>query len=194
MKHLIVSLLAAIIIAPVVYGQEDEIRSHEFAVSFNLYDFKTAELIRTTSLNAVIRDKQFGDEKSPGIGLHYFKGIKKHIDFAASLNASYLSQTLPDNPDPTDRYMFQLEGTAHFKLVTDKYWFQPYLIGGFGAQKYYIYYGAYMPLGLGLNVNFFDEGRLFVNTTYRVPITTGTVNYHFMYAFGIAGRISKKKE
>ena len=194
MKHLIVSLLASIIIAPVVYGQDDEIRSHEFAVSFNLYDFKTAELIRTTSLNAVIRDKQFGDEKSPGIGLHYFKGIKKHIDFAASLNASYLSQTLPDNPDPTDRYMFQLEGTAHFKLVTDKYWIQPYLIGGFGAQKYYIYYGAYMPLGLGLNVNFFDEGRLFVNTTYRVPITTGTVNYHFMYAFGIAGRISKKKE
>ena len=194
MKHLIVSLLAAIIIAPIVYGQEDEIRSHEFAVSFNLYDFKTAELIRTTSLNAVIRDKQFGDEMSSGIGLHYFKGLKKHIDFAASLNASYLSQNLPDNPDPTDRYMFQLEGTAHFKLVTDKYWLQPYLIGGFGAQKYYIYYGAYMPLGLGLNVNFFDEGRLFINSTYRVPITTGTVNYHFMYAFGIAGRITKKKE
>ena len=194
MKHLIVSLLASIIIAPVVYGQEDEIRSHEFAISFNLYDFKTAELIRTTSLNAVIRDKQFGDEMSSGIGLHYFKGLKKHIDFAASLNASYLSQNLPDNPDPTDRYMFQLEGTAHFKLVTDKYWLQPYLIGGFGAQKYYIYYGAYMPLGLGLNVNFFDEGRLFINSTYRVPITTGTVNYHFMYAFGIAGRITKKKE
>ena len=194
MKHLIVSLLALIIIAPVVYGQEDEIRSHELGISFNLYDFKTAELIRTTSLNAVIRDKQFGDEMSSGIGLHYFKGLKKHIDFAASLNASYLSQNLPDNPDPTDRYMFQLEGTAHFKLVTDKYWFQPYLIGGFGAQKYYIYYGAYMPLGLGLNVNFFDEGRLFINSTYRVPITTGTVNYHFMYAFGIAGRITKKKE
>ena len=50
MKHLIVSLLAAIIIAPVVYGQEDEeIRSHEIGVSFNLVDFKTAQLIRTTS-------------------------------------------------------------------------------------------------------------------------------------------------
>jgi OmpA-OmpF porin, OOP family len=194
MKHLIVSLLAAIIIAPVVYGQEDEIRSHEIGVSFNLYDFKTAELIRTTSLNAVIRDKQFGDEKSPGIGLHYFKGLKKHIDFAGSFNASYLNQNIPDNPDPTDRYMFQLEAAAHFKLVTDKYWFQPYLIGGFGAQKYYIYYGAYMPLGVGLNINFFNEGRLFINSTYRVPITTGTTNYHFMHAFGIAGRLTKKKE
>ena len=194
MKHLIVSLLAAIIIAPVIYGQEDEIRPHELGVSFDLFDFKTAELIRTTSLNAVIRDKKFGDEKSPGIGLHYFKGLKKRIDFGASLNAANLNQPLPGKTDPSDRFMFQLEAAAHFKLVTDKYWLQPYLIGGFGAQKYYIYYGAYMPLGLGLNVNFFDEGRLFINTTYRVPITTGTVNYHFMYAFGIAGRLSKKKE
>src|SRR4029078_3141637 len=114
MKHLIVSLLASIIIAPVVHGQDDEIRTHEFAISFNLYDFKTAELIRTTSLNAVIRDKQFGDEKSPGIGLHYFKGLKKHIDFAASLNAAYLNQPLPNKVDASDRYMFQLEGTAKF--------------------------------------------------------------------------------
>jgi hypothetical protein len=194
MKHLIVSLLALIIIAPVVYGQDDEIRSHEIGVSFNLFDFKTAELIRTTSLNAVIRDKTFGDEKSPGIGLHYFKGLKKHIDFGASLNASFLNQPLPGKTDPTDRYMFQLEATAQFKMVSDNYWFQPFLIGGIGAQKYYVYYGAYMPLGVGLNINFFHEGRLFINSTYRVPITTGTVSYHFMHAFGIAGRITKKKE
>ena len=194
MKHLIVSLLAAIIIAPIVYGQEDEIRPHEIGVSFNLFDFKTAELIRTTSLNAVIRDKKFGDEKSPGIGLHYFKGLKKRIDFGASLNAANLNQPLPGKTDASDRFMFQLEAAAHFKLVTDKYWLQPYLIGGFGAQKYYVYYGAYMPLGIGLNINFFNEGRLFINSTYRVPITTGTVNYHFMHAIGITGRISKKKE
>ena len=89
---------------------------------------------------------------------------------------------------------FSWKAAAHFKMVTDKYWFQPYLIGGFGVQKYYVYYGAYIPLGVGLNINFFNEGRLFFNSTYRVPITTGTANYHFMHAFGIAGRITKKKE
>src|SRR6187399_186449 len=112
MKHLIVSLLTAIIIAPVVYGQDDEIRSHEIGVSYNLFDYKTAELIRTTSLNAVIRDKQFGDEKSPGIGLHYFKGLKKHIDFAGSINVV---------SDGTNKFLLQLEATAQFKLVSDKY-------------------------------------------------------------------------
>ena len=90
MRQLIVSLLAAIIIAPAVYGQDDEIRSHEIGVSFNLHDFKTAELIRTTSLSAVLKNKQFGDinEMSPGLGLHYFKGLKKHIDFAGSITAA----------------------------------------------------------------------------------------------------------
>ena len=197
MKQLIVSLLAAIILAPVVHGQDDEIRSHEIGVSFNLIDFKTAQLIRTTSLNAVIRDKQFGDigEMSPGIGLHYFKGIKKHIDFAGSINATTAYQPLPGKPDDGyERFLLQVEANAQFKMVSDKFWFQPFLSGGFGAQKYYVYYGAYIPLGVGLNINFFNEGRLFINSTYRVPITTGTSNYHFMYAFGVSGRLTKKKE
>jgi len=183
MRQLIVSLLAAIIIAPAVYGQDDEIRSHEIGVSFNLHDFKTAELIRTTSLSAVLKNKQFGDinEMSPGLGLHYFKGLKKHIDFAGSINGTNVFQPLPNKPnDGYERFLLQLEAVAQFKMVSDKYWFQPFLSGGFGAQKYYVYYGAYIPLGVGLNINFFNEGRLFINSTYRVPITTGTSNYHFL--------------
>jgi outer membrane protein OmpA-like peptidoglycan-associated protein len=197
MKLVFVSLLAAIFIAPVVYGQDDEIRSSEIGVSFNLYDYKTAQLIRTTSLNAVIRDKQFADvgEMSPGIGLHYFKGLKKHIDFGGSLGVTYLNQTFQNKPsDGVERMMIQLEATAQFKMVSDHYWLQPLLIAGLGAERYHVYYGAHIPLGVGLNVNFFNEGRLFFNSTYRVPITTGSSNYHFMYAFGVSGRITKKKE
>src|SRR5688572_23285359 len=198
MRHLFVSLLTAIVFAPAVQGQvEDEIRGTDVGVSFNLFDYKTAQLIRTTSLNAVIRDKQFGElkEMSPGIGIHFFKGLKKHVDLGALLHASFLSHPFPNKPDDgVDRLMLQLEATAQLKMVSDHYWFQPFLIGGVGGQKYDVYYGAYLPLGVGLNINFFDEGRLFINSTYRVPVTTGTTNYHFMHAFGLAGRVSKKKE
>ena len=102
MKHVFVSLLTTILITPVAFGQtEDEIRGTDIGVSFNLYDFKTAELIRSNSLSAVIRDKQFGDlqNMSPGISLHYFRGLKKHIDFGGSLNASFLNHPFPDKPD-----------------------------------------------------------------------------------------------
>jgi outer membrane protein OmpA-like peptidoglycan-associated protein len=132
---------------------------------------------------------------SPGIGLHYFRGVKNHIDVSASVHGSFLIHPFINKPDnPVDRFLLQVEGTAQFKMVSDNYVLQPFLIGGFGAQKYYVYYGAYIPLGVGLNINFFNEGRLFVNSTYRVPITTGTANYHFVHSVGISGRIGKKKE
>src|SRR6185436_3963152 len=83
---------------------------------------------------------------------------------------------------------------ALLKMVSDHYWIQPHIIAGFGAQKFGPYFGAYIPLGFGLNINFFDEGRLFINSTYRTPITTGTANYHFLHSFGVAGRVGKKKE
>lgn len=197
MKHLFVSLLAAIIFSPAVYSQDDEIRGDEIGVSFNMHDYKTAQLIRTTSLSAVFRDKKFGKIKdmSPGIGIHYFRGLKKHIDFAASLNGAFLIHPFPNKPsDNTDRLLLQLEGAAHFKMVSDAYWIQPTLTAGFGAQRYHVYYGAYIPLGVGLNVNFFDEGRIFINSSYRVPITTNSTNYHFLHSFGFAGRIGKKRE
>lgn len=198
MKHVFVALLSAIILAPAVNGQdEDLIRAAEFGVSFNLYDYKTASLIRATSLSTVIRDKQFGKIKSmsPGIGLHYTKGLKKHLDYNVSFGASFLNHPFKDKPDVgVEKLLLQLEAVAHFKMVSDKYWFQPYLIGGVGAQKYYVYYGAYIPVGVGLNINFFNEGRLFFNSTYRTPVTSESASYHFMHAFGVAGRIGKKKE
>jgi len=197
MKHVFVSLLAAILIAPVIYGQDDEIRSTEIGVSFDLYDYKTAKLIRTTSLSSVFNNKQFGKIKDmyPGIGIHYFKGIKKHLDFAGSLNGTFVAQSIGNRPETgVDRFMGQLEGTVLLKMVSDHYWIQPHIIAGLGAEKFGVYYGAYIPLGFGLNINFFDEGRVFINSTYRTPITTGTANYHFMHSFGVAGRISKKKE
>ena len=86
MKHLIVSLLAATIIAPVVYGQEDEIRSHEIGVSYNLYDYKTAEIKPTTTIKADIRNKQYGEEKTPPKDQHNYKGLKKQKEINAETN------------------------------------------------------------------------------------------------------------
>ena len=51
-----------------------------------------------------------------------------------------------------------------------------------------------MPLGVGLKINLFDEAYLIANSTYRVPITTETANYHFQHSIGVLGRLTKKKE
>jgi OmpA-OmpF porin, OOP family len=37
----------------------------------------------------------------------------------------------------------------------------------------------------------FDEAHFFINSQYRIPVTTNTANYHFLHSIGIAGVIGK---
>ena len=79
-------------------------------------------------------------------------------------------------------------------MVSEKYWVQPYLIAGIGAQMYDgTYFGAFIPTGVGLKLNLFDDAHFFITSQYRIPVTKETVNYHFFNQFGIAGRIGAKK-
>ena len=80
-----------------------------------------------------------------------------------------------------------------FKMTTEDFWVQPYLIAGLSAHKYRSYYGATLPLGMGFKVNLQDEAHIFVNSTYRVPITPETGNYHLQHSIGVVGSLLKKK-
>lgn len=197
MKKLLVLLTAIIFFAPCVSGQNDYIRPAELGISFNLFDFTTAQRIRSTSLSSVLSGKKWAkiSEMSPGFGLHYFKGLKEHIDFAGTLSGSFLDYPFPDKPSfGSDKFLLAFDASAQFKLTSDKYWFQPFVSAGAGGHKYRSYWGAFIPLGIGMNIDFFNEGKFFIQSQYRVPVTTGSANYNFFHAIGFTGRISKKKE
>ncbi len=181
---------------PVAHSQNDETRSRALGVSFFLNDFVTADRIRTTSLSKVLSDKKFArmSEMNPGVAITYFKGIKPHVDIAASLGGSFLKYPMPKRSFLTNYLLLEASASVNLKMTTEKYWVQPYISLGVGAHKYRSYYGAFLPLGLGMKVNLFDEAHLFITSTYRVPVTTETANYHFQHSIGIAGRLGKKKE
>ncbi|HEX2535827.1 MAG TPA: hypothetical protein VHK69_18925 [Chitinophagaceae bacterium] len=170
-----------------------EVRPQALGFSFFFNDFKTAERIRTGSLSSVLRDKRAAkmNEMSPGLAVTYFKGLRSHIDFAATLAGSY-TEGVVASQEPNDNG-FLLEGDAsfNFKMVDERYWLIPYLSAGIGFSKWKGYYGATMPLGAGLRLNLFNEAHLFVNTQYRIPVTTATTNYHFFHSIGIAGALGK---
>ncbi len=196
MKKILFALLALYLLAPASFGQDDEIRPKALGISFFMNDFITPSKIRSTSLSQVLSDKQFAKLKdmSPGIAISYFKGIRKHMDFAASLGGSYIRYPMTGKNFTSDNLLLETNASMHLKMVSEKYWVQPYISLGIGAHKYLSYYGAFIPLGLGMKVNFYDEAHLFISSTYRVPVTTETANYHFQHSLGIAGRIGKKKE
>ncbi len=202
MKMFLVFCLLISFILPLTLGAQSSvstksyIRAPALGISFFLNDYITPSRIRANSLSTVLRHRQFASfkELSPGIGLSYFKGILDHIDFAGTFNASFVNIALPGQSNTTDdNFLIEADASANIKILKDKYWVNPYLIVGVGASEFKGYYGAFMPLGGGIKINFFDEAALFINTQYRIPVTPETSNYHFVHTLGIAGILGQKK-
>jgi outer membrane protein OmpA-like peptidoglycan-associated protein len=197
MKKLLASFLAIYCAINITSGQSGPIRQSAIGVNFFLNDFVTPNRIRSQSLNAVLRDKTWAKtrEMSPGFGLSYFKGITPHIDFAGSLGASFVDYPFRNRPAfGTNNFLLEADASAQIKLVTENYWVIPYLNVGAGAHLYKVYYGAFMPIGIGFRLNLFDEAGIYFNSQYRIPVTYETANHHFYNSFGVYGVIGKKKE
>ena len=188
-SFIILSLLSLDSIA-----QSDNIRSKSIGVSFILNDFLTANRIRNGSLEQVMREDRWAkfSEMAPGLAITYFKGLHRNVDFAGTLGASFANYPFPNKPSfEREALLLEADASVNLKMFSDAYWFTPYLIAGIGASKYKNYYGAFIPLGGGIKVNFFDEASLFINTSYRIPVTAETANYHLMYSIGVSGIIGK---
>jgi OmpA-OmpF porin, OOP family len=197
MKKLLASLLATSCLIYAGYGQTIKpVRRSAVGLSFTLTDFVTANRIRTGSLNIVLRDKKWAKfrEMAPGVGLTYFAGIKPKIDFAGTLNATFVDYPFRNRPAfGNDNFLLEGDASVNLKAVDESYWVIPYLSVGVGAHKYKNYYGAFMPIGVGVRFNLFEEAGVFANTQYRLPVTYETSNHHFFYSIGLYGVVGKKK-
>ena len=189
--------LACMCISLSSFGQgADYVKEPAIGVHFILNDYKSAASLRSSSLNSVFLNKQFGKvkEMTAGLALNYLKGLNNHLDFSVTGAGSFVSYELRNNPGSAkDRFLLEVDASLIGKLFSDKYWISPYAQTGVGGMIYGVYYGAFVPVGAGLQVNFFDEAFLLLNAQYRIPVTE-TSNYHFYYSLGIAGNIGKKKE
>ena len=198
MKKLLASVVAGYCLFTTGYSQTKlPIRQPAIGISFTLTDFVTAQRIRTTSLASVFNNKKFAKfrEMSPGIAISYFKGILPRIDFAATLNGSFLDYPFRNRaPFGNNHLLLEGDASANFKLVTEDYWVIPYATIGVGVHTYKGYYGGFVPLGVGLRVNLFDEAGINFTSQYRIPANYETSNYHFFHSIGIYGIIGQKKE
>jgi OmpA-OmpF porin, OOP family len=197
MRKIYGAWLACMLLSVCTFGQDaDYTRAPSIGVYFFLNDFKTAAAIRNSSLNTVLDQKQFGNlkEMSPGLAITYIKGLSNHFDYSVTASGSFVDFPLQNRPAETtssDKFFLEVDASITGKMVTDRYWLIPTFSAGVGASKYGSYYGAFIPVGVGLQLNFFDEAYLLIGSQYRIPITE-TNNYHFMHSIGIAGNIFNK--
>src|SRR5215470_15874473 len=161
MKKLLASVIALYCLLITANSQTiAPIRQSAIGLSFTLTDFLTAQRIRSSSLSSVLSNKEWAKvkEMDPGFALSYYKGLRPKIDFAATFNGTFVDYPFPDKPTSgTTSFLGELDASAQFKLVTENYWFIPYADLGLGAHVYKSYYGAFLPIGIGFRINFFDE-------------------------------------
>ncbi|MFT3824575.1 MAG: OmpA family protein [Chitinophagaceae bacterium] len=198
MKRIAGLILAALLLQTIAFCQknDDYIQDPTLGIQFFFHDFKTASLIRSTSLHTVLKNKQFGriKEMSPGLALNYIQGISKNFDVSSTLSGAFLDY--PDEHGNTitgeDVFLMEADVSLRAKLFSNRYWVSPYAQAGVGASMYSGKFGALIPAGIGVQINFYDEAFLLVNAQYRIPVTE-TVSSHFFYSVGIAGTIGKRK-
>jgi outer membrane protein OmpA-like peptidoglycan-associated protein len=194
MKKILLVIIGSGLFAS-TFGQDESIKPASLGIHFFFNDFRTASNIRSKGLSSVISSKEWYQTKymSAGLALSYIKGFSRYLDFAGTLSGSFPSYQVPGKSTSVNtKFFLEATATANLKLVPDNYWVSPFLTAGIGASQYGGYYAALVPLGVGLQVNFFDEAFLLLNSQYRVPITENAA-YHFYHSIGIAANIAKKK-
>lgn len=177
------------------FGQTPDYKKRRaLGVSFFLNDFKTAADIRTNGIVSVFKADNFfkTSRMNPGLALSYLSGLNNHVDFIGTLGGSFLQYPNSNITSSSTSFLFEGNAQLNLKLLTDRYWVTPYVDLGVGAGMYKKYFGAFLPIGLGLQVNISNEAFILINSQYRVPVTENA-SYHFYHSVGIAGSIQDKK-
>ena len=191
-------LIVAIIISLMSFAQSDHIKRPSLAIHFTLTDFQSAAEVRQYDISHLINSSHLLKIKrdDPGLAISYIEGVTEHIDVAATLTGSFLqyptSDAVHNNSGTSDHLLLEGAATANIKLLSDKYYVSPFISAGVGASKYKGYYGAFIPVGIGVQVKIVDGTFFLINSQYRIPATEN-VAYHFYHSVGFASAISKKK-
>jgi hypothetical protein len=196
MKKIVGLLLAVLPFLAPAYCQDEHIQRPTLGIFFFFHDFKTVENIRATSFRQTLRSAQFGKvgEMSPGLALNYINGLTAHYDFTTTITGSFINYYKRDGTLlGQDNLLLEGDLSIKGKLFTNRYWVSPFVQAGVGFSKFRSYWGAFIPAGVGAQVNLFDEAFFMFNAQYRVAVTS-TVSDHFFYSLGIAGNIGGRRK
>jgi hypothetical protein len=193
MRRIMLSFLA-IVSCTFVFGQNDYKKPMSLGVHYFFNDFQTAADLRTDGLSNVLKENNWSNtgNMTPGLAISYMQGLSSHLDFAAILSGTYTKYPVPNKTlDANQKLLLEAVATANLKLLTDKYYVNPFLTLGLGASKYKGYYSAILPVGVGLQGKLTEGTFLLVQSQYRVPVTENA-EYHLYHSFGIVQSIQKK--
>lgn len=189
----ILSTVFAIAITTAVFAQQTQtIKPAALALKVSILDFKKTNLTEGLTKTA------------PSVGLQYYKGVSKHIDFVTNLDLAvlkypfYVSSRIPKAT--SNELYAAIDFGANYKFLTDDHKVVPYVTGGIGVG--YVgasYWTGYFPVGGGLQFKANNGSFFHITSTYRAELNpTALTKMHFnhaiSYSFPIKGKEKKAIE
>ena len=123
-----------------------------------------------------------GGKYDKGFSLLFWNGYNKYIDYSVRYNGVFSNYS--KNPTGKDVYLNELEGAFHGRLMGDNHLVQPFATLGLGFGKYSQVVVPYFPVGLGVQVNMYNEGYVFLQANYRVSANTAKLDNNMFYSLG----------
>ncbi len=161
-----------------------------FGIHFNTYDIETPKTLNssaTTRKFSNLRDMDYG------LSLSYWKGLTKTVDFSLKANGVFHDFIQSDRGLPTTKTEFgaELEPTLNFRPYGDNSIIAPFLTGGVGGGYYTNKFGAYAPVGVGVQANFNSITYIFLQAQYRFTLVPKVLDDAILYSLGFAQNIGK---
>lgn len=135
----------------------------------------------------------------PLIKVSYWSRINKHLDFNAGLSladidyptdkpdSDYIKRYYYQTSDTRRKILIELDARINYNILPKEDWlFSPYLFAGITASYHGNYFGADIPLGLGVNVNLTKNKDLYLNleSGYKIAGTDHDQN-HLQHTIGM---------
>jgi OmpA-OmpF porin, OOP family len=130
----------------------------------------------------------------PSFSVMYWNGLSNYIDLSVRYNGIFSSyhKAIVENKS---EYLNELEASLHARPMTDNHFLSPFITAGIGAGIY----GKkaivpYVPLGVGLQLNMFNESYIFLQGNYRLSLNQDKLDNNTFFSLGFTESLSKRKE
>ena len=168
-SYLVLLLVAMYPIASFAQDFDSPKKSQQVGASINLTNFPTTNFAN-------------GGTSDAGYSLFFWNGITNKLDYSVRYNGLFSHYT--KNPNGKDEYISELEGSLHARLMTDNHLIQPFVSAGVGFGGYSQSVVPYFPIGLGVQLNLYSEGYVFLQSNYRVSTNTAKLDNNMFYSLG----------
>ncbi len=193
MKKLLFSLIAlGLIISAQAQDSNGGKKKTFLSARYTAIDYRTPSLVDKTSIGQVLSDKKWAQlpDTKKALGLGMIRSYTDQVDIFTNVDLSISTMpgiTINAFKGYTEYFYASVESGMNVRMFKTDKKVNPYVSFGLGVRSFnFSKYGAYAPLGLGLQIKTCKSATLNLTAAYATKMSKSFVpsyNYGISYNF-----------